>query len=173
MASNIEFKARVDDFETVYRRVERLAGPRVDVLDQVDTFFFSPRGRLKLRSFDDGKGELIFYQRADSAGPKRSVYHRVEVPAPESLGPLLIEAWGQRAIVRKRRHLFLRGRTRIHVDRVESLGDFLEVEVVLADGDAVETAVREADWILEKVGLTEANLVDVAYVDLLTADAEG
>ena len=70
--------------------------------------------------------------------------------------------------MRKVRTLFLVGRTRVHLDRVEGLGDFLELEVVLADDEPAETGVAEAHALMEALGVERARLIDGAYVDLLT-----
>ena len=82
MARNIEIKARAADLEALAGIAAGLAdGPPVR-LEQTDTFFHVPRGRLKLREFGDGTGELIQYARADSAGPKPSDFVRSPVPSP-------------------------------------------------------------------------------------------
>ena len=69
--------------------------------------------------------------------------------------------------VKKRRTLFLVGRTRIHLDAVQGLGEFLELEVVLASDEQVESGVEEAHRLLERLGVQQSQLIDVAYVDLL------
>jgi predicted adenylyl cyclase CyaB len=71
--------------------------------------------------------------------------------------------------VRKQRTLFLAGRTRIHLDRVEGLGDFLELEVVLAEGEPADAGVREARALMHALGVESSQLVEGAYVDLLAA----
>lgn len=142
-------------------------GPMEIVQD--DTFFHCETGRLKLRQFADGTGELIFYRRTDQAGPKESFYVRSATADPSSLRECLILAYGQSGRVIKHRTLFLAGRTRIHLDRVESLGDFLELEVVLDDGDAADEGIREAEMIMKQLGIEASELIETAYVDLLAA----
>jgi len=71
--------------------------------------------------------------------------------------------------VRKRRLLLLAGRTRIHLDRVEGLGDFLELEVVLRDGEAETNGVAEAHALMAQLGVRPEQLLEGAYLDLLGA----
>jgi predicted adenylyl cyclase CyaB len=134
---------------------------------QDDTFFACPNGRLKLRAFADGTGELIFYRRADQAGPKTSFYVRTPTADPEGLRDALTLAHGQAGRVRKQRTLYIAGRTRIHLDVVEGLGHFLELEVVLAEGDQPEDGEREAEALMRALGIAPSQLVETAYVDLL------
>jgi predicted adenylyl cyclase CyaB len=71
--------------------------------------------------------------------------------------------------VRKQRQLFLVGRTRVHLDRVESLGDFLELEVVLREGESTKAGVAEAQALMAQLGIAAGQLIQSAYVDLLRA----
>jgi predicted adenylyl cyclase CyaB len=77
-------------------------------------------------------------------------------------------AYGQVGRVRKRRTLYQAGRTRIHLDRVEGLGDFLELEVVLAERESPEGGLTEAHAVMEALAISPSQLVEAAYVDLLT-----
>ena len=63
--------------------------------------------------------------------------------------------------------LYLAGRTRIHLDAVEGLGEFLELEVVLRDGESAEDGVAEARRIMAALGIGPGHLVEGAYVDHL------
>ncbi len=110
-------------------RVASIATEGPVELQQDDTFFRCDSGRLKLRVFADGNGELIFYRRADEQGPKESFYLLAPTSSPDTLRELLTSAYGQVGRVRKHRTLFLVGRTRVHLDQVEGLGHFLELEV--------------------------------------------
>jgi predicted adenylyl cyclase CyaB len=167
MARNIEIKARVADLAALAARVAAIADGGPTPIPQDDTFFRCDDGRLKLRVFDDGTGELIFYRRPDQAGPKESFYVLSPTASPDTLREALTLAYGQVGRVRKHRTLFLAGRTRVHLDRIADLGDFMELEVVLSDGETLEAGVREAHGLMERLGIRPDSLVDGAYVDLL------
>ena len=165
MARNIEIKARAQHFEQLRERAAQLATDAPLIFRQQDFFYDVPRGRLKLRQFDDGTpAELIFYQRDDRDGPKASYYTRSPVTNPEALTT--------RGIVTKERHVYLTGRTRIHLDRVDGLGDFVELEVLLAQDDDEEGGHAEAHAMFERLGVADSDLVAVAYVDLLNPEGE-
>jgi predicted adenylyl cyclase CyaB len=170
MARNIELKARVNDLDALELRVRELADEGPIEINQDDTFFRCNAGRLKLRMIADDAGELIFYQRDDEAGPTESFYISTETSQPMALRESLSLAYGVAGQVIKRRKLYLIGRTRIHLDTVVSLGTFLELEVVLADGEPAEEASIEANEILQKLGVRKSELIDAAYVDILARD---
>lgn len=167
MARNVEIKARVADMASLARRVAEIATEGPTVIQQDDTFFRCANGRLKLRAFSPAEGELIFYQRADRSGPKESFYLRSPTSSPHTLREALTRAQGQVGRVIKERTVFLVGRTRVHLDVVQHLGAFMELEVVLTDGEAAPAGVREAHDLMVQLGIEPSQLVDVAYVDLL------
>jgi adenylate cyclase class IV len=164
---NIEIKARVADLAAVETRAGAIAdsGP-VDIA-QDDTFFACPRGRLKLRELAPGQGQLIHYHRPDQGGPKLSDYVIAPTSDPAALREALTRAYGVAGRVRKHRRLYLAGRTRIHLDRVEGLGDYMELEVVLGPGDDTAGGEAEARRIMQALGVAEDDLVEGAYVDLI------
>lgn len=167
MARNIEIKARIADPAAVRERVAALANEGPIEIAQEDTFFNCSAGRLKLRAFSNTHGELIFYRRTDQHGPKESYYVRTPTSEPEMLRQTLALAYGETGRVCKRRTLFLAGRTRIHLDEVENLGSFLELEVVLREGEPAEAGVREAEDLMGRLGIGASQLIDRAYIDLL------
>jgi predicted adenylyl cyclase CyaB len=167
MPRNIEIKARIESVEVLAEKAAAIADQGPIEIIQDDTFFQCAAGRLKLRAFSQEEGELIFYRRADQQGPKESFYLRSPTSDPEALREVLTLAYGQVGRVQKLRTLFLVGRTRIHLDRVAGLGDFLELEVVLEDHEASEVGVLEAHELMAKLGVEPSQLVEGAYVDLL------
>lgn len=167
MARNVEIKVRLSDYEDTARRARELSPSEPVVIEQEDVFFPCPSGRLKLRILGPEHGELIFYQRPDQEGPKTSLYSLTPTSDPTGLRHVLATAYGEKAVVQKTRHLYLVGRTRIHLDRVEGLGDFLELEVVLAEEDSIEGGEAEAHRLMEPLGVLPEDLVPDAYVDLL------
>jgi predicted adenylyl cyclase CyaB len=168
VARNVEIKARIDSVAALMAVAARLADSGPTVIEQDDTFFSCTRGRLKLRDQFAAGAELIFYQRADLCGPKESFYLRVPVAEPAAMRELLAQAHGQTGRVRKRRVLFLVGRTRIHLDAVEGLGEFLELEVVLRDSEPAEEGIAEAHRIMGELGVSAGQLLQGAYVDHLS-----
>lgn len=171
MARNIEIKARIASVEALLPRARALADGESEEIFQDDTFFACPRGRLKLRDFGDGRGQLIFYQRPDVDGPKESRYHIHETADPAGLRDTLAQSLGVVGRVVKRRLLLLRGQTRLHLDRVQGLGDFLELEVVLAADETAAAGTAIAEDIFARLGLDPADRIAAAYRDLLTAGA--
>ncbi|RMC22792.1 hypothetical protein DUI87_00203 [Hirundo rustica rustica] len=117
----------------------------------------------------DGRGELIFYERPDSAGPKLSSFTITPTADPEGLQAVLAQSLGTLGTVTKERLLLLLGQTRLHLDRVQGLGDFLELEVVLRPEQSVEDGQRLARELLRDLGIGERDLVCGAYLDLLLA----
>ena len=169
MASNIEIKAALPFGACmVHRLAAALSSEGPKLIEQRDTFFVTPRGRLKLREFKNGTAELIFYDRRDASGPKTCEYIRVPVGDAPALKAALAAALGIKGTVRKRRTLYLSGPTRIHLDDVDGLGTFLELEVVLADGLSVVEGEATARRMMTALGITESELVEGAYLDLVT-----
>jgi predicted adenylyl cyclase CyaB len=169
MARNIEIKARIESIESVSPRVAALPGEGPVEIVQDDTFFHCPNGRLKLRTISRDRGELIFYRRTDRREPKESFYLISPTTSPDTLRECLLLAYGEMGRVRKNRKLFLVGGTRIHLDRVEGLGDFLELEVMLEDGESVENGEAVAKDLMEKLGIKQDQLIEGAYVDLMAS----
>ena len=169
MARNIEIKARIESVALLTPRVAELASEGPLEIAQDDTFFNCAAGRLKLRAFSNDSGELIFYRRENLSGPKESFYLRSPTSSPGSLRESLSLAYGQIGRIRKYRTLFLVGRTRVHLDRVEGLGHFLELEVMLVDGEPAEQGVREAGDLMDRLGIKPSQLIEGAYLDLLLA----
>ena len=169
MPRNIEIKARISSIDDLIARVRAVADQGPWQLPQDDTFFACAGGRLKLRSGPEDSGELIYYRRANQAAPKESSYQRFPTSDPASLRELLTHALGQAGRVQKVRTLFLCGRTRIHLDRVAGLGDFLELEVVLAEDELPAQGITEAHELLRQLGIGSAQLIEGSYLDLLAA----
>ena len=167
MPRNIEIKARVHNLESLLPSVAALADSGPTHIHQVDTFFSCSNGRLKLRKFSDTQGELIFYRRADSRQPKESFYVLVPTAEPDALREVLTLSYGMVGRVLKNRTLFMLGRTLIHLDRVEGLGDFLELEVVMAENEPAEKGLAVAQEILNDLAIAADQLVPGAYIDLL------
>ena len=170
MPSNIEIKAFLPDPSRVKQIAEEIGEDKGATL-QEDTFFTSKRGRLKLRRFSATHGELIYYERPDKPGPKQSHYVIYTTGDPDGLRRLLSEALRIEGIVRKKRHLFLVGQSRIHLDEVKELGNFLELEVVLQEGQQPEDGMAIAAGLMKKLGVKKEDLIAGAYIDLISQNS--
>jgi len=166
MNRNVEIKARLEDPAGVRRRAAALADRGPFELEQEDTFYASPRGRLKLRRLGDGAAELLFYRRADEPGPRTSHFLRSRVE-PAEMEELLGSALDTLGVVRKHRTVFIADRSRIHLDRVEGLGDFAEIEVVLEPEESEERGREVATELMAALAIEPSSLVEGAYFDLL------
>src|SRR5882724_601329 len=166
-ARNVEIKSRIESVEKMVPRVARLADQGPIEIEQDDTFFACERGRLKLRAFSDTEGQLIFYRRPDQTGPKESFFVISPTGSPDSLREALSLAFGTIGRVRKHRTLFMIGRTRVHLDRVDGLGQFLELEVVLENQETAASGTAVAQELMADLGIEPSQLVEGAYVDLL------
>jgi len=171
MPRNVEIKARVHDFESLRKRAAQLADSPVEVIEQLDTFYLTPRGRLKLRVLAPDRCELIQYSRPDDSSAKTSTYDIVRSDDPASFSRILESALPIRGVVTKRRHLYLVGPTRIHLDEVEGLGTFMELEVVLSKGQTTEYGTAIAKDLMQKLGIQSDDLISGAYIDLLESQA--
>lgn len=167
MARNIEIKARFSQRSAIEDRIVPIADSGPIVLKQIDQFYRVPEGRLKLRQINGEHAELIFYRRSDSAGPKTSDYSRVPITHPEELSQLLTSALEPLGIVKKTRTLYLVGQTRIHLDEVEDLGSYLELEVVLDPSQTEAAGEAIAYHLMQKLGINREDLVEGAYLDHL------
>ena len=169
---NVEIKARCADAGAVRHVLQRHGARFAGEDHQVDTYFHARHGRLKLR---EGQIEraLIGYHRDDEAGPKTSEV-TLEPVAPESaLKVLLAEALGVLTVVDKRREIYFIDNVKFHLDRVEGLGTFVEIEAIDRDGTLGEATLRvQCAHYLSLLDLPEAALVRVSYSDLLLRQTE-
>ena len=166
MPTNIEIKARVRNFPDLKRRAEALSDSPLETIPQEDTFFFAPKGRLKLRVLAPDRAQLVYYERPDQDGPKRSDYFIFNTNDPENLKTALSLALGIRGVVKKTRYLYMIGQTRVHLDDVEGLGQFMELEVVLRDDQSDAAGQAIANNLMKKLGIEPTDLIEGAYMDL-------
>lgn len=167
MPENVEIKASIANLADFQIKAKELSKTDGEVLEQEDVFFSVPNGRLKLRTVKDVKSELIFYDRPDQEGPKHSEFYTTPVPDPDSLKDCLSRAVGIKGVLRKVRTLYMVGQTRVHVDQVEGLGSFMELEVQMQEGQTVEQLQKIAEDLMQKLGVSNKDLISVAYMDLL------
>ena len=164
---NVEIKARVTNPDRMESIAARIADSGPVLIKQEDMFFNCSRGRLKLRKFSDSQGELIYYNRDDGSQPAECNYSILKISDPNSTREILGKALGICGVIRKKRTLYLLGQTRIHFDDVAGLGKFVELEVVLSPGQTVCEGRDMAESIMQTLGISENELTDRAYIDML------
>jgi len=167
MPSNIEIKARLADLPRTRGLVAAISDTPPQTLRQRDTFFMCTTGRLKLREIGTGQAELIFYSRPDVTAAKQSDYEITPVVDPESLKSVLCRALGVTHVVEKTRVLYLVGQTRVHLDSVDGLGDFLELELVLRSDQSPAEGRAFAAELMQRLEITPADLLATAYADMV------
>jgi adenylate cyclase, class 2 len=164
---NLEIKAQLPDWESTRHAVRHVATQRLGHQQQTDTYFHCRQGRLKLREIQGQVAQLIWYERPDTSRPKTSRYQLVEVGEAGPLRNLLATAWGIRGTVKKCREIYLYQNVRIHLDRVEELGTFLELEAVVDEGgnwDAAEQLVQE---LMERLNISPSLLLKTSYGEMV------
>ncbi|HUW32089.1 MAG TPA: class IV adenylate cyclase [Planctomycetota bacterium] len=163
---NIEIKARCDNLEKARQVALSLHAELLAEGEQTDTYFNSPQGRLKLRqsSFDDA-ATLVWYLRQDAPQPRPSEYRLARLKKPEKIVELFSVRFGVRGVVKKHRTVFLYDNVRIHLDDVENLGRFIELEAPVADGPA--EALQVVDRLMDAFQIEKEDLVAGSYRDLL------
>jgi predicted adenylyl cyclase CyaB len=172
MPSNIEIKAHARSPERFRELAELLSDTPPETIRQCDTFFPCPNGRLKLRRLSARAGELISYQRADVAGIKQSNYIIARTSRPDELLAVLSSALGVACTVMKTRMLWRVGQARIHLDSVLGLGFFVELEIVLQDGQSSADGHRMARELMSSLEIHEDDLLRGSYADLLGSEQD-
>jgi guanylate kinase len=164
---NIEFKARNPSSDDVALLSRTLGAEIISQHTQEDVYLTTEQGRLKIRT-TDGRSELIFYERLNSATARESTYLRAPLTGEgAAVAPLLKAAVGSPVIVRKQRSVLRWGEAIINADVVCDLGSYLEVEVPIEQAGSVERATEIAQDVRRQLGITYADLIPFSYADLL------
>ena len=164
---NVEIKARCEDPGFIRHYLLSNAAEFKGLDEQADTYFNVDHGRLKLR---EGKIEnnLIYYERANQAGPKDSTFNLIKIDDASGLKDVLEKSIGIRVVVQKKREIYYIGNVKFHIDEVPGLGSFVEIEAgnILADLSQQELK-DQCDFYLKEFGIQKEDLVEVSYSDLL------
>ncbi len=168
---NVEIKYELRDPPLCRTVLARLGARLAATLRQRDTYYRVPDGRLKKREVEGEGTEWILYHRPNRAKPRLSnftIYSEQEALTRFGTRPLPV--W---VIVEKTREVWLMGEIRLHIDEVERLGRFLEIEALITPRQHAGVCRREVERIARELGpvlLGEA--IAVSYSDMLAAEAE-
>lgn len=167
MGINIEIKAYCGDLESFKSKLLQLPVTFEGEDSQVDTFFQVSHGRLKLRESILYGNILIPYLRPDKEGPKQSDYELIPISNPQKVKTLLGQILGTMGEVKKKRGIYFFENVRIHLDEVEKLGNFIEFEAVVDDEKTIDKSREKTQWLINYFNITDDQLVEVAYMDLI------
>ena len=165
--TNIEIKARYRRNRRSKNTLKKIGAQFEAVESQVDTYYNVDNGRLKIRERDTGAPQLIQYFREDKDSPRPSYYEIVHLGSVERVKKTLKKEHGIRAVVRKKREIWMWGSVRIHFDIVEGLGDFIELEAVMDDQSEMNIREEEVRRLMVEFDIEEEHLVKESYVDLM------
>jgi adenylate cyclase, class 2 len=164
---NVEIKARAVQPGKIRDFLTKAKAEFRGVDEQTDTYFNVPTGRLKLRE-GNIENNLIFYERANHAGPKDSHFHLVKVPDPASLKEVLTKSLGIKTIVKKSREIYYIGNVKFHIDEVPALGAFVEIEASNIGADLSQQQLKEqCDFYIAEFGIGEEEMVEGSYSDMV------
>ncbi|MDZ7338746.1 MAG: class IV adenylate cyclase [candidate division KSB1 bacterium] len=166
---NVELKARYDDLQRAARVARALGATRQWRRRQTDTYFATPRGRIKVRRVPGQPAELIAYHRADTATARPSSYHICSVPDGAALCRTLSMVLDTLVVVDKVRTLYLLDNVRIHLDTVRGIGSFIEFEAVLSHPPQEAAATARVKELCTHFGITQEHIVATSYAELLLA----
>ncbi len=167
-AINVEIKARStkEKNDKIRSFIRSKNGQSDGVKHQIDTYFHVPEGRLKLREFDD-QMQLVFYKRDDKAGPKQSDVLLYSAKKDTALKEILSRSMGVWRLVDKQREIFFIDNVKFHLDEVEGLGTFMEIEAIDQDGSiGVEKLTEQCSFYLQQFGITNSDLLERSYSDM-------
>jgi len=164
---NIELKAKVNSMNSLRRRVKDIGAKKTELMSQIDTYFASKSGRLKLREINGKEFVLIQYHRPDTASHKISEFEILKLTKEQAgeLKEMLAETMGVQVVVAKKRELWMYGDTRIHIDTVKNLGNFMELESQIKHGE--KKARNEYDFLMKTLSLNGYEKINQSYSDLL------
>jgi predicted adenylyl cyclase CyaB len=169
MAQNVEIKVAVPDLEALRLAVERIGARWSETQEQIDRYYVMARAeRVKLRTINGQAAQMIRYTRPETAAARTSTYE-ISPVRDDAASQCLVPKGPPVVTVRKRREIWLRDNVRFHLDRVEGLSTFLELEAVV-DAMHDEAACRaQVDEIVAALGLDPARFIRASYADLLSA----
>ncbi len=162
---NVELKCRLLDPERAALLCRQLGARHVATLEQRDTYYETPVGRLKRRECRGRETEWIAYSRSDQPSPRASDYELFDArEAARRYELSTLHSW---AVVSKRRELWTSGELRIHLDRVDALGHFLELEALVNERQSEPQARRALEALHKSFGSVLGAPCSQSYSDLI------
>jgi predicted adenylyl cyclase CyaB len=164
---NIEIKARCHDPERIRAILKQRNALFKGEDHQIDTYFNCCHGRLKLRE-GNIENPLIHYNREDQAGPKQSAVTLYQPQPDSSLKKILTQALGVLVVVDKQREIYFIDNIKFHIDQVERLGSFVEIEAIDELGViGQEQLKKQCKEYMRLFQINPEDLIEYSYSDML------
>ena len=164
---NIEIKARYSKTNRAREILKTIETEFSRTEIQTDTYYNIENGRLKIREIESGPSQLVHYFRENKAGPRPSRYEIVSLREVKKVKARLQEEHGLLGIVKKKREIWVWKNVRIHLDVVDGLGRFLELEAVVDKEEDMKNDETKVRWLMEKFDIEEKDLVAESYIDMV------
>ena len=164
---NVEIKAKCNDSDFIRDYLLQHKAKFIGADEQTDTYFNVPNGRLKLRE-GNIENNLIYYNRSDQQDPKSSHFHLIKIDNPKELKEVLKQSCGIKVIVNKRREIYYIENVKFHIDQLDGLGSFVEIEAgnILADKSESEL-LEQCNFYMKEFGIKTIDLIADSYSDIL------
>lgn len=167
--TNIEIKARTQRPDKIRNYLQSNGARFMGIDNQTDTYFLVPSGRLKLRQ-GNIENSLIYYNRNNDDGPKKSDFSLVDVPDGNLLKEILDKSLGILTVVKKQREIYFIDNVKFHIDTLPSLGDFIEIEASNKYKSLSLVELKaQCDYYIRQFALKESDFINVSYSDMLLA----
>lgn len=164
---NIEIKARTANADKIRQYLLNRGADFKGIDHQTDTYFNVSNGRLKLRQ-GNIETNLIWYQRNNQTGPKQSDFLLTPVADANTLKQTLANALGVKVAVVKKREIYFIGNVKFHIDELEDLGTFVEIEASNKTEDLpVEKLKEQCEYYRKAFEILDDDLLQNSYSDML------
>ncbi len=168
---NVEIKASCSHPEHIRQYLIENGAEFRGTDEQTDTYFNTPKGRLKLRE-GNIENNLIYYERDDLAGPKSSHFNLVKISDATAMKETLTRCLGIKVIVKKKREIYYIRNVKFHLDEIAGLGSFVEIEAGNLLAPILPEELKEqCDYYLTQFGIDHADLIKTSYSDMLLANS--
>lgn len=164
---NVEIKARCSNPASIrnYLLAANAVFKGEDL--QSDTYFNVREGRLKLRE-GNIENHLVYYERPDKTGPKNSRFHLLAIPDARAFKEVMAKAVGIKTVVKKKREIYFIKNVKFHLDTIEGLGNFVEIEAGNLTADLpVEALTEQCNFYVSELKIQESDLLRVSYSDMI------
>jgi predicted adenylyl cyclase CyaB len=161
---NFEIKTKIDNQSEVIKRIKNIGAIYKEKMDQTDYYFQTGTSKEKIREINNQEISFISYKRSEQKNRKDSNY-TITTLSPEQKESFLRNN-RPLCVVSKVRQLWMYKNTRIHVDNVDELGDFMELETVIKN-ISNDQGLNEFNEVVDKLKIDLEKTEPYSYSDLI------